>query len=102
MVASKGSFTSLDLSGGPRIHMGDNSQIPVVGRGSIKIQHGDFKNVLYMPFLATNLLSVYQMTHTSSPKQAVFGPDSVDISYISTRKIIVKGVSNHASKEYEF
>ena len=29
--------------------MGDNSQIPVVGRGSIKIQHGDFKNVLYVP-----------------------------------------------------
>ena len=55
MVSSKESFTSLDLSGGPRIHMGDDSQIPTSGRGSIKIQHGEFKNVLYVPSLVANL-----------------------------------------------
>ena len=82
--------------------MGDGSQIPFVGRGSIKIHHGEFKNVLYVPSLATNLLSVYQMTHISSPKQVVFGPDSVEISVISIGKIIAKGVANHASKAYEF
>ena len=82
MVASKESFTALDLSGVPRIHMGDNSHIPVASRGSIKIQHGEFKKVLYVPSLATSLLSVYQMTHTGSPKQVVFGPDLVEISYI--------------------
>ena len=32
----------------------------------------------------------------------IFGPDSVEITYISTGNIIVKGVANHASKEYEF
>ena len=77
MVASKKSFTTLDLSGGRSIHIGDNSQIPAVVRGSIKIQHGEFKNVLYVPSLAANLLYVYQMTHTSSPKQVVFGPELV-------------------------
>ena len=77
MVSSKESFTDMDLSRGPRIHMGDNSQIPEVGRGSIKIQHGDFKNVLYVPSLAANLLFVYQMTHTGLPKQVVIGHDSV-------------------------
>ena len=82
--------------------MGDNSQILVVGRGSIKIQHGEFKNVLYVPSLIENLLSIYQMTHTASPKKVVFGTDSVEVSYISTGKIIAKGVANHASKEYEF
>ena len=82
MVASKKSFNTLDLSGGPSIHMGDNSQIPAVGIGSIKIQHGEFRNVLYVPSLATNLLYVYQMTHTGSPKQDLFGPKSVDISDI--------------------
>ena len=54
-----------------------------------------------MPYLATNVLYVYQMTHTGSPKQVVFGTDSVDIIDISIRKIIVKGVANHASKAYE-
>ena len=62
MVASKEFVTTLDLLGGPSIHMWDNSQILAVGRGSIKIQHGEFRNVLYVPSLATNLLSVYQMT----------------------------------------
>ena len=32
----------------------------------------------------------------------VFGPDSMEILDISTGKLIVKGVANHASKEYEF
>ena len=32
----------------------------------------------------------------------IFGPDSVEITYISTGNIIVKGAANHASKAYEF
>ena len=42
------------------------------------------------------------MTHTGSPKQVVFGPDSVEITNISTGKIIEKCVANHASKAYDF
>ena len=42
------------------------------------------------------------MTHTGSPKRVIFGPDSVEITYISTRNIIAKGAANHASKAYEF
>ena len=93
----------MDLSGRCSIHMGDNSQIPAIGRRSIKIPPGDFKNVLCVPSLTTNLLFVYQMTHIGSPlTQVVFGPDLVKISDILTGKIIVKGVENHASTEYEF
>ena len=61
-----------------------------------------FKDVLYVPSLATNLLFVYQMTHTGPPKRVVFGPNSVESSCISIGKIIVKGFANHASKAYEF
>ena len=68
MVASKESFSYLDPSGGPRIHMVDDSQIPTVGKGSIKFEHGMFKNVLYVPSLTANFLYVYQMTHVGSPK----------------------------------
>ena len=32
----------------------------------------------------------------------IFGPDLVEITYISTGNIIAKGVANHASKAYEF
>ena len=82
--------------------MENNSQIQTKGKGSIKLEHGIFKYVLYVPSIASNLLSVYQMTHTGSPNQVIFGPDSMEITDISTRKIIVKGVVNHASKSYEF
>ena len=82
--------------------MEDDSQILVVRRGSIEIHHGEFKNVLYVPSLAANLLSVYQMTHTGPPKQVVFSLDSEEITYFSTRNIIAKGVAKHASKAYKF
>ena len=80
------------------IHMDDDTQIRVEGKGSIKLKHGVFKDVLYVPSLATNLLFVYQMKHTSSIKQVVFGTDSMEISDISTWNLIVKGVANHAPR----
>ena len=68
MVASKESFSSLQLTDGPSIHMGCDTQIQAEGKGSIRLEHGVFKNVLYVPSLATFFLYVYQMTHTGSPK----------------------------------
>ena len=49
MVASMESFTTLTLSGRPNTHMGGDSKIPIDGRGSIKIQHDEFNNLLYVP-----------------------------------------------------
>ena len=90
MVASKDLFSSLNIKEGPTIHMGDDSQIPTTGRGTIREKHGVFRDVLYVPFLTANMLSVYQMNHTDSPKQVVFGPDSMEITKISTRELVVK------------
>ena len=42
------------------------------------------------------------MTYTGPLKRVIFGPDSIEITYISTRNIIVKGAANYASKAYEF
>ena len=42
------------------------------------------------------------MTQTGSSKRVIFDPDSVEISDISTGRPIAKGVTNHASKAYEF
>ena len=54
MVASNESFTTLTRSRGLSIHMGDDSQILAVERGSIKILHHEFKNVLYVPSPVAN------------------------------------------------
>ena len=100
--ASKDLFSSLSVKEGPTIHMGDDSQIPPVGKGTIKAKHGVFRDVLYVPSLAINMLSIYQMTHNGSPKQVLFGPDLVEITNNSTREIVVKGIVDHASKAYIF
>ena len=68
MVTSRESFSSLQYFDGPCISMGNNSKFQAKGNGSIKFEHGKFKDVLYVPSLVANILSVYQMTHTGSPK----------------------------------
>ena len=82
--------------------MGDDSQIPAEGRGSVRVKHGEFKNVLYVPSLAANLLSVYQTTHTGSPKRVTFDSDSVEITEKATGKLVAKGIANYSTKAYEF
>ena len=78
--------------------MGDDTQIRAEGKGSIKLKHGKFNDVLYVPSLAANMLSIYQMTHTGPPKRVISGFDSVKIMDISTGNIIAKRVANYASK----
>ena len=58
--------------------------------------------ILYVPSLAAILLSVYQMTHTGSPKRVTFNLESVEITEKSTGNIVAKGIANHSTKVYEF
>ena len=73
-----------------------------MGKGRIDLDHGSFKDVLYVPGLASNLLSVYQMTFTGSPKKVIFFLDDVEITEISNGKVIAKGVVDRTSKVYMF
>ena len=74
MVSTKEAFTSLDMSKGPPIVLGDDSLTESLGKGRIDLDQGQFSNVLYVPGLASNLLSVYQMTHTGSQNKFIFSP----------------------------
>ena len=98
MVSTKEAFSSLDMSKDPPIVLGDDSLIESLGKGRIDLDHDQFSNVLYVPGLASNLLSVYQMTHTRYPKKVIFSPDEFEITEISSGKVIAKGVANHTSK----
>ena len=70
MVLTKEKFSSLDMSKGPPIVLGDKSLTDSLGKGRIDLDHGKFNNVLYVPGLASNLFLVYQMTHIWSPKSS--------------------------------
>ena len=74
MVAKRELFSSMSLNAIPTIRMGDDSELQTKGIGRIDLEHGYFSDVLYVPDLAANLLSVYQMTHTGEPKRVTFTP----------------------------
>ena len=82
--------------------MGDNSQTKRKGKGNIDFDHVSFNNVLYVPCLAANLLSFYQMTHTGSPKKVVFSCNEVEISDIVNGRVIAKGFVDTSSEVYKF
>ena len=75
MVVSKVVYTSLDACKGPPILIGDNSYVKVIGKGRIELTNGSFENVLHVPKLYVNLLSVYQMTNSSTGKKVIFTPN---------------------------
>ena len=58
--------------------------------------------MLYVPYLATNLLPVYQMTHTGEEKRVTFTPDMVEIAEISIDQVIAIGYANHHERMYKF
>ena len=59
--------------------MGDDSTIISERQGTVDLENGYFSNVLYVPSLASNLISVYQMKHTRVPKRVYFSPNDVEI-----------------------
>jgi hypothetical protein len=42
--------------------MGDDTPIAVAGEGRVELHNGSFENVLHVPNLSINILSVYQIT----------------------------------------
>ena len=95
MVSTKEAFSSLDMSKFPPIVLGYDSLTNSLGKGKIDLNHGSFNNVLYVPGLSSNLLSMYQMTQTRSPKKVIFAPNEVEITNISNGKVIAKGVVDY-------
>ena len=58
MMAERDSFSSLETGKSIPIHMGDDSIISE-GQGTVDLENGYFSNVLYVPSLESNILSVY-------------------------------------------
>ena len=102
MVLTKDAFSSLEISKGLPIVLGDDSLTDSLGKGRIDIDHGKFNNVLYVLGHASILLLVYQMTHIESPKKVIFSPNDVEITDISNGKFIAKGVVGHTLNVYMF
>jgi hypothetical protein len=80
--------------------MGDNSSVEVTGKGRIELTNGSFENVLHVPKLSVNLLSIYQMKNSGTKKKFVFTQNSMDIYNMQTNSRVATGELNHQSRLY--
>jgi hypothetical protein len=102
MAASESVCSSLDACKGPPILMGDNSSVEVTGKGRIELTNGSFENVLHVPKIYVNLLSVYQMTNFGTGKKFIFTPNSMGIHAMQTNSMVATDEVNHQSRLYTF
>ena len=72
MTSSQNFFSSFEASPTPHILMGNNTIMTVCGKGSVDIDDGTFHNVLCVPSLSSNLISIYQITHSGTWKIVEF------------------------------
>jgi hypothetical protein len=95
-------YYSLDACKGPPILMGDNSSVKITNKGRIEFTNESFENVLHVPKLSFNLLSVYMMMNSNTRKKLIITPNSVDIYDMQTQSRVATDEVNHQSRLYTF
>lgn len=102
MASTQSIFFSFEPCVMPPILMGNNTHMSAIGKGSIDIGDGTFNDVLCVPHLSNNILSIYQITHGETRKTVEFTPDPVITQDLESREIIATGMVDHASRLYTF
>jgi hypothetical protein len=102
MDSTKEVYYTLDSCNGPPIMMGDNSLVEVTDKGRIELTNRSFENVLQVPKLSVDFLSVYQMTNCGTENKFIFTPNAVDIYDMKTNSSVATGEVNHQSRLYTF
>jgi hypothetical protein len=102
MASTKEVYSSLDACKGPPILMGDDSLVEVTDKTRVELTNESFNNVLHVPKLSINLMSVYQITKSSTRKRVIFTLDVVDIYDMQTNSKVATGGVTHQSRLYNF
>ena len=72
MGALKTIFSSMTPLEVPHIFVGDDTKVEFEEKGEVEMESGVFKDVLYVPNLTSNLLSVYEITHYGGGNKVEF------------------------------
>jgi hypothetical protein len=72
MDKDKDIFSSVNECNTKKIFVGDDRSLNVVGSRTIQVDNGYFNDVLCVPSIYCNLLSVYQITHSGEGKTIEF------------------------------
>jgi hypothetical protein len=89
MAKDKAIFSTLNECNTKKICVGDDRSPSVVGSGTVQVDNGHFNDVLCVPSLSCNLLSVYQITHSGEGKTIDFSPHQVVIKDLKDPKHVL-------------
>jgi hypothetical protein len=89
MAKDKDIFSALNECNTKKIFVGDDIYLIVVGSGIVQVDNGNFNDVLCVPSISCNLLSVYQITHSSEGKTVEFSPHQVVIKDLKDPKHVL-------------
>lgn len=92
MALSQDLFSSFEAFPTPHILMWNNTIMTICGKGYINIDDGPFHDVLCVLCLSSNLLSIYQITHSGTRKIVEFTCDLVHIIDSETCNIVAIGI----------
>ena len=102
MGSLKGEFSSFKQSQVPHFFMGDDTKMEFEEKGHVEMENGEFKDVLYVPNLSSNLLSIYQITYLGDGHKVEFLPDSVMVRSLRDDSLVAVGKVNHDKRLYSF
>jgi hypothetical protein len=103
MAEDKHICFSLNACNTKKIFVGDDRYLSVVGFGIVQVDNGHFNDVLCVPSLSCDLLSVYQITHSGEGKTIEFSPHQVVIKDLKDPKHVLEtGIVDDITRLYKF
>jgi hypothetical protein len=103
MAKDKAIFSTLNECNTKKIFVGDDRSFSVVGSIIAQVDNGNFNDIICVPSLSCNLLSVYQITHSGEGKTVKFSPHQVVIKDIKDPKhVFATGIANDITRLYKF
>ena len=70
-------FSTMHECNTKQIIVRDDRSLSVVGSGTVPVENNHFSDALCVPRISCNLLSLYQITHSSEGKTITFTPHQV-------------------------
>jgi hypothetical protein len=103
MDKDKAIFSPLNKCNTKKIFVGDDRSLSVVGFGIVQVDNGHFNDVLCVPNISNNLLSVYQIIHLGEAKTVEFSPHQVVIKDLKYPKhVLATRITDDITRLYKF
>ena len=103
MGKDKSLFLTLNDCNTKNIFVGDDRYLSVEGSRIVHLNNGQIKDVLCVPTLSRNLLSVYKITHSGEGESVLFTPHQVVIRDLEDpQNLVATGSVDDITRLYKF